>query len=142
MRSFERSVRFFKVVLAVPHRISKKEERKWARLQLSIPVFVRTREGGKDSLEFATAINISPGGALVVVRRSLPKSALVSLEVPSAPIGAANGLRAGSRIMQAKAIWVAHLDGYHLIGVKFARALSTNGAALSGKHLRKAGSAV
>jgi hypothetical protein len=131
------------VVLAVPRRLSNKEERKWARLQLAIPVFVRTRDGsGKDALEFATAINISPGGALVVVRRSLPKSALVSLEIPSAPIGPTNRLKAGSRIMQAKAVWVAHLDDYHLIGVKFARPLSTDGAAVSGKHLRKAGSAV
>ena len=124
-------------------RLSKKEERKGARLQVAIPVFVRSRdENGKDSLEFATAINISPGGALVVVRRSLPKSAAVSLEIPSAPIGPVHGLKTSTRTMQAKAIWVAHLDGYHLIGVKFARALSTNGAALSGKHLRKAGSAV
>ena len=127
----------------MPRSLSKKEERKWARIQLSIPVFVRTREGnGKDALEFATAINISPGGALVVVRRSLPKSALVSLEIPSAPIGPANRLKAGSRIMQAKAVWVAHLDDYHLIGVKFARPLGTDGAAISGKHLRKAGSVV
>jgi hypothetical protein len=127
----------------VPRSISKKEERKWARLQLAIPVFIRTRDrGGKDSLEFATAINISPGGAMVVVRRSLPKSTLVSLEIPSAPIAPANGLRPSSRIMQAKAVWVTHLDDYHLLGLKFARPLNTDAAAVSGKHLRKTGSAV
>ncbi len=121
----------------------KKEERKWARLQLAIPVFIRTRDrNGKDSLEFATAVNISPGGALVVVRRFLPKSGPVSLEVPSAPIGPANGLKASSRIMQAKAVWVAHLDDYHLVGLKFARPLSTDAAAFSGKQLRRASSAV
>jgi PilZ domain len=117
-----------------------KEQRKWPRLQLAIPVFVRTRDGnGTESLEFATAINISPGGALVVARRSLPKSALVSLEIPSAPIGP---LRTSSRIMQAKAVWVTHLDDYHLLGLKFVRPLSTDAAAVSGRHLRKAGSAV
>ena len=121
----------------------KKEKRKWARLQLAIPVFVRTRdESGKDSLEFATAINISPGGALVAVRRSLPKSALVSLEIPSAPIGPSDGLKASARIMQAKAIWVMHLDDFHLLGLKFARPLSTDTAAFSGRHLGKVGSAV
>jgi len=121
----------------------KKEERKWPRLQLAIPVFIRTRDrNDKDSLEFATAVNISPGGALVVVRRSLPKSALVSLEIPSAPIGPANSLRTSSRIMQAKAVWVAHLDDYHLLGLKFARPLNTDAAAVSGRHLRRAGSAV
>jgi hypothetical protein len=112
-------------------------------LQLAIPVFIRTRDrSGKDSLEFATAINISPGGALVVVRRSLPQSALVSLEIPSAPIGPTNGLKTSSRIMQAKAVWVAHLDDYHLLGLKFARLLRTDVAAASGKRLRKEASAV
>jgi hypothetical protein len=121
----------------------KKEQRKWARLQLAIPVFIRTCDGnGKDSLEFATAINISAGGALVVVRRSLPKSALVSLEIPSAPIEPAKGLKTSSRVMQARAVWVTHLDDYHLLGLKFARPLTTDAAALPGPHLRKAGSAV
>jgi hypothetical protein len=127
----------------VPARLTKKEERKWARLQLAIPVFIRTRDGsGKDSLEFATAINISAGGALVVVRRSLPQSAPVSLEIPSAPIGPADGLKTSSRIMQAKAVWVKHLDDYHLLGLKFTRPLSTDAAVLPGKRLRKVGSAV
>jgi hypothetical protein len=127
----------------VSRTISNKEERKWARLHLAIPVFIRARDGnGKDSLEFATAINISQGGALVVVRRSLPKSALVSLEIPSAPIGPTRGLKTPSRVMQAKAVWVAHLDDYHLLGLKFARPLTTDAAAVSGKHLRKGSSAM
>ncbi len=127
----------------MPRRLSKKEERKWARLHLAIPVFVRSRDGsGKELLEFATAINISPGGALVVLRRSLPKSALVSLEIPSAPIGPTDGLKASSRIMHAKAVWVGHLDDYHLLGLKFARLLGTDVAAVSGRHLRRASSAV
>ena len=78
----------------------------------------------------------------MAVRRSLPKSALVSLEIPSAPIEPANGLKTSSRIMQAKAVWVTHLDDYHLLGLKFARPLSTDAAAVSGKHLRKVGPVV
>lgn len=112
-------------------------------MQLSIPVFIRTKErSGKDSLEFATAMNISPGGALVVVRRSLPKSTLVSVEIPSAPIGPANGLKTSSRIMHAKAIWVTHFDDYHLLGLKFARPLNTDAVAVPSRRLRKVGSAV
>jgi len=127
----------------VPNRFSKKDGRRWPRLQLAIPVFIRARdENGKDSLEFATAINISPGGALVVVRRSLPKSAVVSVEIPSAPIGLAQGLKTSSRTMQAKAIWVTHLDDYHLLGLKFARPLNTDAAAVSVRRLRKARSPV
>ena len=127
----------------MPRSLSHKEERKWARLQLAIPVFIRTHDAhGRESLEFATAVNISPGGALVVVRRSLPKSTLVSLEIPSAPIGPINGLKTPSRTMQAKAVWVSHLDEHHLLGLKFARPLTTDAAAVPGRHLRKARSAV
>jgi hypothetical protein len=123
--------------------VLKTDARKWTRLRLAIPVFVRTRDGsGKDSLEFATAINISAGGALIVVRRSLPKSALVSLEIPSAPIGPTSGLPTASRVIRAKTIWVSHLDDYHLLGLKFVRPLSTDGTSLPGKHLRKALAAV
>jgi hypothetical protein len=127
----------------VPRSSSNKEERKWARLHLAIPVFIRSRDGnGKDSLEFATAINISPGGALVVVRRSLPQSALVSLEIPSAPIGPTRAFKPPSRVLHAKTVWVSHLDNYHLLGLKFARPLSTDGRAASGRRLRKAGPAM
>lgn len=127
----------------MPRRSSKNDERKWARLQLAIPVFIRARDGnGKESLEFATAINISAGGALVVVKRSLPKSAVVSLEIPSAPIGTARGLKVASRAMHAKTVWVSHLDDYHLLGLKFARPLNTDAAAIPGKRLRNVGTAV
>ena len=29
--------------------------------------------------------------------------------------------------MRAKTVWVAHLDDYHLLGLKFVRPLSTDG---------------
>jgi PilZ domain len=122
----------------VRRKLSKKEGRKWERLQLAIPVFVRAQDGsGQDSLEFATAVNISPGGALVVVRRSLPTSTQVSLEIPSAPIAPIPGLKTSSRVMQAKAVWVTHLDDYHLLGLKFIRPLATDAAVVSSKKLRK-----
>ncbi len=121
----------------------KKEQRKWSRLQLAIPVFVRSKdEKGKESLEFATAVNISAGGALVVVRRSLAKSSAVSLEIPSAPIGVGHGIRRSSKAIRARTVWVTHLNDYHLLGLKFARPLSTGAIATPGSHMRKAGSAV
>jgi hypothetical protein len=127
----------------VPSSGSKKEQRKWARLDLAIPVFVRSRDGnGKDSLEFATAINISPGGALVVSRRSMPKSAAVSLEIPSAPFGPAVGVKMSSGLIDAKTVWVTHFDDYHLFGLKFVRSLTTNKAVVSRKRLGKARTAV
>jgi hypothetical protein len=121
----------------------KKEQRKWTRLRLAIPVFVRSRdENGKELLEFATAVNISAGGALVVVRRSLPRSSPVSLEIPSAPIGPAHGVRSSSRAIRAKTVWVAHLNDYHLLGLKFGRPLSTDAVTIPSSRLRKARSAM
>lgn len=106
-------------------------------MQLAIPVFVRTGDrNGKDSLEFATAMNISAGGALIIVRRSLPKSAKVSLEIPSAPLGPANGLPNTTRLIRARTVWITHQDDYHLLGLKFLRPLNTD--LPPQKRLRKA----
>jgi hypothetical protein len=100
------------------------ERREWVRLPLAIPVFVRSRDqSGKDSLEFATALNISAGGALVVVHRSLRLAAQVSLEIPSAPLAAAAPVPKSSRNLKAKIVRVTHADGYHLMGLKFSQPL-------------------
>jgi hypothetical protein len=104
------------------------ERRKWPRLPLAIPVFVRSRdENGKDFLEFATAVNIGAGGALVAMRRPLPLLAQVSLEIPSAPSPATAGRPKASRILRARAVRVAYAEGYHLVGLKFARPLAHDG---------------
>jgi hypothetical protein len=96
---------------------------------LAIPVFVRSRdEKGKEFLEFATALNISAGGALVAVRRSLPKAAQVLLEIPSAPLAATANLPRAARALRARAVRVHHAEGYHLLGLKFSRPL-LNGSA-------------
>ena len=87
------------------------ERRRWTRLPLAIPVFVRSRdEKGKEFLEFATALNISAGGALVAVRRSLPLSAQVSLEIPSAPLATAAGLPKASRTVRTRSVRITHAD--------------------------------
>jgi c-di-GMP-binding flagellar brake protein YcgR len=102
------------------------ESRKWPRLPLAIPIFVRSRdEDGKEMLEFATALNISAGGALVAVRRSLPLSAQVLLEIPSAPLVSGNSFPKASRILRARTVRVTHVDGYHLLGLKFSHPLVT-----------------
>jgi c-di-GMP-binding flagellar brake protein YcgR len=101
------------------------ERRQWPRLPLAIPIFVRSRdEKGKDFLEFATAMNVSAGGALVAVRRSLPHSTQVSLEIPTAPFLAGKGQSQTSRNMQARAVRVEHADGYQLVGLRFTRPLA------------------
>src|SRR5690348_6975314 len=90
------------------------------RLPLAIPVFVRSRDqGGKDFLEFATALNVSAGGALVAVHRSLRPAAQVTLEIPSAPLAASAPIPKSAKNMRAKIVRVTHGEGYHLLGLKF-----------------------
>ena len=100
------------------------ERRKWTRLPLAIPVFVRSRDRkGKEFLEFATALNVSAGGMLVAIRRVLPAIAQIRLEIPSAPVAALALLPKASRTLRAKALRTTPADGYYLLGLKFARPL-------------------
>jgi len=118
---------YFGFTLAGPPLIDKKPEcdrRKWVRLPLGVPVFVRALDdSGKEFLEFATALNISAGGAQIALRRSLPVASHVVLEIPSAPIATGNVFPKVERILRAKTVRVTHADGYHLLGVKFAKPL-------------------
>jgi c-di-GMP-binding flagellar brake protein YcgR len=100
------------------------ERRKWARLPLAIPVFVRSRdEKGKEFLEFATALNVSAGGMLVAVRRTLPAASQIELEIPSAPVAALALVPQVSRNLRAKALRTTPEEGYYLLGLKFSRPL-------------------
>jgi hypothetical protein len=100
------------------------ERRKWPRLPLAIPVFVRSRdEKGKEFLEFATALNVSAGGMLVAIRRVLPAIAQIRLEIPSAPVASLAMLPKAARALRAKALRTTPAQGYYLLGLKFARPL-------------------
>ena len=108
--------------LSLPRRMQ--ERRKWQRLPLAIPIFVRRKDGNeRELLEFATALNVSAGGALVAVRRSLPLCSHVLLEVPSAPLVSTADLPSASRNLQARTVWATYKDGYQLAGLKFSHAL-------------------
>lgn len=117
------------------------ERRRWPRLPLAIPVFVRSRdEKGKEFLEFATALNVSAGGVLVAVRRSLPLAAQVLLEIPSAPLAATTTLPKASRTLRARALRVLHAEGYHLVGLKFSRPLVNGDVAIRSARRKVASS--
>ena len=101
------------------------ERRKWARLPLAIPVFVRSRDAkGKEFLEFATALNVSAGGMLIAIRRVLPPIAQLRLEIPSAPITAMAPLPQAARTLHAKTLRTSSAEGYYLLGIKFSRPLA------------------
>ena len=100
------------------------ERRKWTRLPLAIPVFVRTRDSkGKEFLEFATALNVGAGGMLVAVRHALPATSQIQLEIPRAPMAALALLPRASRNLRAKALRTTAAEGYYLLGLKFSRPL-------------------
>jgi PilZ domain len=100
------------------------ERRKWTRLPLAIPVFVRSRDDeGKEFLEFATALNVSAGGMLVAVRKVRPFAEHLKLEIPSAPVAAIAMLPKSSRDLRAKALRTVPAEGYYLLGLKFSRPL-------------------
>jgi len=104
------------------------ERRRWARLPLAIPVFVRSRDDkGKELLEFATSLNVSAGGMLVAIRRVLPEVAQIRLEIPSAPVAAMALLPRAARTLNARALRTTPGEGYYLLGLKFSRPLPLSG---------------
>ncbi|HYM75163.1 MAG TPA: PilZ domain-containing protein [Candidatus Dormibacteraeota bacterium] len=104
------------------------ERRKWARLTLAIPVFVRSRDAkGKEFLEFATSLNVSAGGMLVAIRRAMPGVAQIRLEIPSAPVAAMAQLPRAARTLSAKTLRSTPANGYYLLGLKFSRPLPLTG---------------
>src|SRR4051812_46962928 len=67
--------------------IKGQERRRWERLPLAIPVFVRGLDpNGRQFVDFATALDISVGGALLAIHRFLPKGSKILLEIPSTSI--------------------------------------------------------
>ena len=106
-----------------------KQSRKWPRLPLPIPMFVRSKESeGRESLEFATALNVSAGGVLLAVRRSLPVPAEVTLEIPSAPLIPGSNLPKVQNVLKAKTLRITHAENYHLVALKFAQSLLAPGS--------------
>ncbi len=102
----------------------RKERRKHPRLPISIPVFVRGVDGGgKKFLEFATALNISAGGVLLAIRRSLPEAGTISMEVPVAPLTPPEVTPRSIRSVTAKMVRITHGERCHMVALKFLRPL-------------------
>jgi hypothetical protein len=107
-----------------------REKRKWNRLPLALPVFLRSvGSDGKESLEFATGLNVSAGGILVATRRALPLAMQALLEIPVAPFTLPAKAPKTTRKLQAKIVRIVHGDDFHLIGMRFQRPLTATTAA-------------
>ena len=100
------------------------ERRRWERLSLAIPVFVRGISGpGKEFVEFCTLLNESAGGALLLIRRSLRHRSRISLEIPLAPTLSNMKFRRTTRILKARVVRISPVNGWSLCGLQFAKPL-------------------
>jgi len=107
-----------------------REKRKWHRLPLALPVFLRSvGSDGKESLEFATGLNVSAGGILVATRRALPLAMRTMLEIPVAPFALPSKAPKTTRKLEARIVRVVHGEEFHLIGMRFQRPLTSTGVA-------------
>jgi hypothetical protein len=98
------------------------ERRQWERLPLAIPVFVRGLDpNGRQFVDFATALDISVGGALLAIHRFLPKGSKIMLEIPSAPLNASPKPtpRTNRQRFHAKTVRVSDGEQCKLIGLQF-----------------------
>ena len=106
----------------------KAERRTWQRLPLAIPVFVHGIDSrGQKFVEFATAMNISAGGAQLAMRRHLAPTARVSLEIPCS-VGPYRTVTTQVRSnLPARVLNKSNMEGqpFHLLGLKFTRPLIT-----------------
>ena|SRR5438270_13904701 len=101
------------------------ERRRWVRIPLAIPVFVRGIDGqGREFVEFCTLLNESAGGALLATRKALRRRSRVSLEMPVAPALRNVKFRRTKRMLRARVVRTMPIDGWNLCGLQFARALS------------------
>jgi hypothetical protein len=107
---------------------SGKDRRRWERLPLAIPVFVRGIEpNGKQFIEFATALDISVGGALLAIQRHLPPGSRIMLEIPCTPVPLSKET-SQKQNFRAKLVRVTKGDDCHLLGLKFHRPMASKPA--------------
>jgi len=95
------------------------DRRRWLRVPIAVPLLLRgSLGGGKTFSEFATALNISAGGALVVSRRYISPSSHVQLDIPTAPLPEAV-LQSAKRRISGRLVRAEPGDEYHLLGIEF-----------------------
>ena len=90
--------------------------RRWQRLAISFPVFVRGKDSnGKRFTELATALNVSAGGVLVAARK-LPLCKRFSVEIPTPPGFVTPKL---GRVFEADVVWIEPHSRFSLVGLRF-----------------------
>ena len=118
--------------------VSATDRRNWDRLPISIPFFVRGRKNtGEEYLEFATALNLSAGGALLATRRYLDPGTEICLEVPVALVNKAQLPRSVS-LLHARVLRCIPDRQYFLLGLEFEDPLISAGVDTNYSQVKQA----
>lgn len=111
----------------MPNPTPERKRSRCQRLPLPIPLFVRGLDkNGRSFLEFTSALNFSASGALVAMRRGLPVSSQLSIEIPCAPLHLREYPTGLIKILEAKLVRVVHLEECDLWGLRFTHPMRSN----------------
>ena len=105
---------------------SQVERRRWPRLPIAVPVFIRgIDDSGKQFMEFASALNVSAGGMLVMSRRNIPVLRGLMLEIPAAPLPASRAIAGSVSSFMVKVARNLAADRGHVIAFEFTHPVSS-----------------
>lgn len=95
-----------------------KECRRWPRLSLAIPVFVRgLDQERREFLEFGSILNVSAGGVLLAIRKRLWRNSRIWLEMP---VGIGVEVREHiQRRLRARVLRISLTEGGYLYAAQF-----------------------
>jgi hypothetical protein len=104
----------------LPLRRVSEESRRYHRINLQVPLFVRGRDAyGEQFLELAKTLNISAQGALLTCQRSLVINETITLTIPAPSLTSSALVPAGMAPIQARVKRQKEAGDVHLVGVEF-----------------------
>jgi hypothetical protein len=104
-------------------RLTPAERRRSQRIHVQIPMFVRgTDAAGLEFLDLTKTLDISATGAFLASPRAIRTNQLVNLTIP-APSSPSPTLPSETPPIRARVRRHRSLDGVHLLGVEFLKAL-------------------
>ena len=104
-------------------RLTPAERRRSQRIHVQIPMFVRgTDAAGVEFLDLAKTLDISATGAYLASPRAFLNNQLLNLTIP-APPSSSSSLPAETPPIAARVRRHRAVDGAHLLGVEFLKAL-------------------
>jgi c-di-GMP-binding flagellar brake protein YcgR len=109
------------------------ERRRWYRLPICFPVFVRwIDERQRKSEELATTVNISAGGVLLAMYHGVQVGNGLSIQIPNAAIASEIPHSDSVNHLSAEVLRVENRDKVHVIAAKFMPPLAGSAAQLFG----------